>query len=117
MSPYCAWASGTLVDYPRWLKDAMRAPSIVEQVELDDAVDELGIGWRIRYAVSLQFQRGSAWLERRAEGRWERVELPEVRFAYGEVLNLGGEATDLGDEIETEAAGDGSEADAPAEEN
>lgn len=103
------WASGTLVDYPRWLQEAVRPLGVVEQIEMDESIDALGIGWRIRYAVALQFRRGSAWLERRVDGSWERVELPEVRFAYGKVLDLGGEASELGNEVESEADGIDSE--------
>ncbi len=89
-------ASGTLVDYPRWLKESVRPLGVVESIEMNNAVDELGINWRIRYSAARQFRRGSAYLERRAEGRWEPVELPEVRFAYGKVLDLGGDASTLG---------------------
>lgn len=103
-------ASGTLVDYPRWLKESVRPLGVVESIEMNNAIDELGIDWRIRYSAAKQFRRGSAYLERRAEGRWERVELPEVRFAYGKVLDLGGEASTLGversEEADEEAAGE-----------
>lgn len=108
-------ASGTLVDYPRWLKESVRSIGVVESIERNNAIDKLGIQWRIRYSAAKQFRRGSAYLERRVESRWEPVELPEIRFAYGKVLDLGGEASTLGLERSEQADDDGPSSEQGAE--
>lgn len=81
-------ASGTLVDYPRWIEESTRVLGVVESIEVDRRIDELGIGWRILYPASRDFPRGAATLERRVKGGWEAVELQQVRFGHGEVMEF-----------------------------
>lgn len=101
-------ASGTLVDYPRWLNETQRPLGLVEAIELDNAVDDLGIRWRIRYSAVLKFARNSATLERRVKGGWEPVALPDVRFDYGKVVTLGAAS-------QASAGGDGADTGSPTD--
>ena len=84
-------ASGTLVDYPRWLELHARGTSTLEAIQLTKDLEALDVDWRIRYPVTLGFPRGSAFLERRTASGWEDVELPKVRFAEGVQLDFGAE--------------------------
>jgi hypothetical protein len=73
-------ASGTLVDYPRWLAHHER-PSIaggaLDQAALEEAlaIDARGIEWRLRYPVVPRFRSDEIELYRRSGDGWLRVEL------------------------------------------
>lgn len=72
-------ASGTLVDYPRWLEHhflTLEGPdgeSIAAREEA--AIEALGIDWRLDYLVTQRFMIDAVVLERLTPTGWERVEL------------------------------------------
>lgn len=72
-------ASGTLVDYPRWLAYNDKHPELDEAERA--ALDELGIEWRLTYPVRTRFEIEEVLLERRTEAGWEPVELGPLRRA------------------------------------
>lgn len=71
-------ASGTLVDYPRWLNRELKGASISDQFRLIKEVDELGIEWRLRYRVHKRFQIDQLEIARREDGQWIDVTIQEM---------------------------------------
>lgn len=77
------WASGTLVDYPRWLAHHVevdpRQLSLSERIEREQellaAIEERDIRWLLRYPVTRAFMPGEVELYRREGERWVRVDL------------------------------------------
>jgi hypothetical protein len=77
------WASGTLVDYPRWLahhvEDDLSRLSLMERVEREQellaAIEKHDIRWLLRYPVTRAFLPAEIELYRREGERWERVDL------------------------------------------
>lgn len=78
-----AAASGTLVDYERWLDHHMRKTSAMDR--LDEAVefDERGIDWKLRFAVTRDFAKRELELYKRDGPQWVRVPLAALGPARG----------------------------------
>ncbi|QDU66968.1 hypothetical protein [Engelhardtia mirabilis] len=72
-------ASGTLVDYPRWLDyhflelEGEDGESLVARDEA--AIDALGIEYRLRYPVTKRFLIDRVDLAQRVDGEWVPIEL------------------------------------------
>lgn len=104
-------ASGTLVDYPRWLDyhfvdlkgpegDALAARDAA-------AIDALGLEYRLRYPVTKQFVIAKVQLDRRVDGEWQPIELAGARRAGADSAAAEGEPGD--------GTGDGSDGAANAD--
>lgn len=75
-----AWASGTLVDYPRWLSHHTRQPSLSVRLDEERAIAERDIEWTLELPVTLRFRADEAVLKRRTDdGAWEVVALAPSR--------------------------------------
>ena len=72
-------ASGTLVDYPRWLEHhfvTLEQDGSEEWAEREArAIAAHGIDWRVSYPATKRFQIERATVERAVDGDWEAVEL------------------------------------------
>lgn len=76
-------ASGTLVDYPRWLEANVKPLSFTESVELMQSQAALKIGWRIRYPVTGQWKLETLDFERRTANGWEAFALEPAGILRG----------------------------------
>jgi hypothetical protein len=76
-------ASGTLVDYPRWLEANLRTLDFAENLGLLEAVDALEIGWRLRYPVAAQWKLEALEFQRRDPSGWQPVALAPAGILRG----------------------------------
>jgi hypothetical protein len=79
-------ASGTLVDYPRWLEACVKPLTFTESVALMQSMANLGIGWRIRYPVTGQWKLDSIEFNRRTAQGWETQALQPAGILRGRLL-------------------------------
>jgi len=84
MKMYVRWphlASGTLVDYPRWLQKhkvledseaALETLLAVQEEEdaVEEAIEARDIEWRIRLAISRRFEVSKVEISKRVDGEW-----------------------------------------------
>jgi hypothetical protein len=68
-------ASGTLVDYPRWLDHHFQERSAEVLDEEAAAIEAHEIDWRMSYPTTRRFQTREVELSRRTDDGWEPVEL------------------------------------------
>jgi hypothetical protein len=71
-------ASGTLVDYPRWLNREIKTPSIDDRLRLIEEVDALEIEYRLRYVAHKRFQIDQLEIAKRVDGQWVDLTLQEL---------------------------------------
>lgn len=76
-------ASGTLVDYPRWLEANLRPLTFAENLAQLEALEALNIGWRLRYPVASQWKLEALEFQRRDANGWQPVELPPAGILRG----------------------------------
>jgi hypothetical protein len=74
-----AWASGTLVDYPRWLEHHARTRTLSERLDDERAMHERGIEWILRVPIADRFLVDEVELMQRTEDGWIRVALAPSR--------------------------------------
>ena len=76
-------ASGTLVDYPRWLDyhfvDLVGPDGESLSARDDAAIEALGIEYRLRYPVTKRFQIATVELAKLVDGEWQPIELAPPR--------------------------------------
>jgi len=100
-------ASGTLVDYPRWLDyhfvdlAGEGGPSLIARDEA--AIDALGIEYRLRYPVTKRFQLPTIELDQRVDGGWVPIELAPRKGAASTRQPL--DAVHQDEEIDDEMGG------------
>jgi hypothetical protein len=73
-------ASGTLVDYPRWLEHHLAG---TDAIAAELAIVESGIEWRLRYPVEPGLEPREIELSRLVDGEWVRWELAPRTGAPG----------------------------------
>ena len=88
-------ASGTLVDYPRWLEANLRPLDFSENLGLLEAVDALEIGWRLRYPVAAQWKLEALEFQRREASGWQPVALAPAGILRGRTVAAEDEAEEL----------------------
>lgn len=71
-------ASGTLVDYPRWLNREIKGPSLDGRLRQIEEVDDLGIAYRLRYVAHKRFQLDQLEIAKRVDGQWVDIGLQEL---------------------------------------
>lgn len=71
-------ASGTLVDYPRWLNRELKGPSLDDRLRQIEEVDSLEIAYRLRYVAHKRFQLDQLEIAKRIDGQWEDISLQEL---------------------------------------
>jgi len=74
-----AWASGTLVDYPRWIEHHQRSLGLEQRLADEAAIRERGIDWILRIPIGIQFRASQVELFKRGASGWERVDLAPPR--------------------------------------
>lgn len=71
-------ASGTLVDYPRWLNREIKGPSLDDRLRLIEEVDALNVEYRLRYVAHKRFQLDQLEIAKRVDGQWVDITLQEL---------------------------------------
>lgn len=73
------WASGTLVDYPRWLDHHTRPADLSQRLAEEAAIAERGIDWILRFPIANRFRSDDVELLRRGPAGFEPVPLAPAR--------------------------------------